>query len=238
MTRNPESIEQIGPSLVWLDSGPCVKICVAVGPLCVGCGRLLRELKFHKALPMTESEYLQFCKALFQDEPHDDLCSSAVTHATIGVAGEVCEVLSQLHDQGVTGDNIDSVHMMEELGDLEFYLAVLHDSLGILPEETHCFYSSPAHSMLNVTEIVGDMLDLLKRGRYYGNAQSKDSWVSVLLCLRQWMKFLYDTFEITRENAIAANVRKLRARYPDGFDNQDSVNRNKEAERKALEGNE
>jgi NTP pyrophosphatase (non-canonical NTP hydrolase) len=58
-----------------------------------------------------------------------------VFHGIIGIATESGELISALH-RSINGDSIDGVNVMEELGDLRWYDAILHDALDLDPHET------------------------------------------------------------------------------------------------------
>lgn len=54
-------------------------------------------------------------------------------HATIGILTESGEMMEALLKQA-QGDELDIVNMKEELGDTEFYLAMIYRALNTLPE--------------------------------------------------------------------------------------------------------
>ncbi len=53
-----------------------------------------------------------------------------VAHAVIGMATEAVELLEALRDAIVNNEPIDSVNLLEELGDLNWYHAIAVDALG------------------------------------------------------------------------------------------------------------
>jgi len=54
-----------------------------------------------------------------------------VMHAALGIAGEGGEVVDLIKKSVINGKPLDPVALMKELGDLEFYLTLLRDTLGL-----------------------------------------------------------------------------------------------------------
>jgi NTP pyrophosphatase (non-canonical NTP hydrolase) len=57
-------------------------------------------------------------------------------HATFGISGEAGELLDAVKKHIIYGKPLDRENVIEELGDLEFYLEDLRATLGITREET------------------------------------------------------------------------------------------------------
>lgn len=57
-------------------------------------------------------------------------------HAGLGLAGEVGELIDAIKKTVIYRQPIDRENVIEELGDLEFYMEVLRSKLGITREET------------------------------------------------------------------------------------------------------
>jgi len=80
--------------------------------------------------------------------------STHLLHMAVGVAGEAGELLDAVKKHAVYNKPIDRENVIEELGDLEFYMQGLRERLGITREEplTHNLeklnkrYSSGAYS--------------------------------------------------------------------------------------------
>lgn len=81
-------------------------------------------------------------------------------HMAVGVCGEAGELLDAVKKQVVYNKQIDRENVIEELGDLEFYMEGLRQSLGITREET----------------IQGNIVKLGKRYNQhkYSDAQAQD----------------------------------------------------------------
>lgn len=63
-----------------------------------------------------------------------------VLHMAVGVSGEAGELLDAIKKHVIYDKTIDRENVVEELGDLEFYMEGLRRGLGITREETlaHC----------------------------------------------------------------------------------------------------
>lgn len=57
-------------------------------------------------------------------------------HAAVGVSGEAGELLDAVKKHVIYNKPIDRENVVEELGDLEFYMEQLRQNLGITREET------------------------------------------------------------------------------------------------------
>lgn len=91
------------------------------------------------------------------------------------------------------------------------------------------------HAMLGLMSEVGEIADQLKRHLIY----SKD--LDLLNILEEdgdssWYKsLLLDAIGSSWEESWAKNIAKLRARFPQGFSEEKALNRDLDAERRALE---
>lgn len=57
-------------------------------------------------------------------------------HAAVGVSGEAGELLDAVKKTWAYGKPLDRDNVIEELGDLEFYMEALRQALGITRDET------------------------------------------------------------------------------------------------------
>lgn len=137
-----------------------------------------------------------------------------VIHMAVGIAGECIEA------QGFT----DQQNLLEELGDIEFYLA------GLLLELLHFDASyrndySPSTIRGPLDELVhcgGEVLDMVKKYVIYNKpfVEMEPKIVAALKDLRNALNTVYALHGISREDAINANINKLlkgkNARYSAG----------------------
>lgn len=75
----------------------------------------------------------QIIATLSPDKAHE-------LHMAVGISGESGELLDAIKKYVIYNKPLDIENVIEELGDLEFYMQGLRESLGITREETltHC----------------------------------------------------------------------------------------------------
>lgn len=59
-----------------------------------------------------------------------------LVHASMGISGEAGELLDAIKKHAIYDKDLDVPNVIEELGDLEFYMEQLRQRLGITREET------------------------------------------------------------------------------------------------------
>lgn len=64
-----------------------------------------------------------------------DQSALALMHAAIGISGEAGEVLDAIKKHWVYGKPLDRANVIEELGDIEFYMQALRAELGVSRDE-------------------------------------------------------------------------------------------------------
>lgn len=75
-------------------------------------------------------------------KPGDEILESLTTddchtlHMVVGISGEAGELLDAIKKQVIYRKPLDRANVIEELGDLEFYMEGLRQGLGITREET------------------------------------------------------------------------------------------------------
>ena len=71
--------------------------------------------------------YDQFVMQLFKA----DTASAMLNHAVMGVAGEAGELIDAIKKHTIYGKPLDRENIIEELGDLRFYIQAMQNVLGI-----------------------------------------------------------------------------------------------------------
>lgn len=71
----------------------------------------------------------------------------------------------------------------------------------------------------------GEVLEPLKKFLYHGHTLDKAKVSNELADVIWYVSALANTLEVDLGEALERNVEKLRARYPEGFSNADSINR-------------
>lgn len=86
---------------------------------------------------MNPSEYIR--SALRTESPYSFMetngVSPRVEHAVMGVVTEAGELIAAVKKSKIYGKPLDCVNLVEEAGDVMWYLAILADELGVSFEE-------------------------------------------------------------------------------------------------------
>jgi hypothetical protein len=149
-------------------------------------------------------------------------------HGATGVAGECGELgLAYVLTMG-TGALIDRKNLIEELGDLEFYIEMVRQNLGVSRDYIHAnfiaadLYRSPLASALGSNNTMlflainvagNDILDLAKKVAIYNKSHDGSAMMFALYILDELLDAVYERFDITRNDVLAANIAKLSVRY-------------------------
>lgn len=83
---------------------------------------------------MNKEQYIDFVDGLFKRDGFDRSLD-ATMHAAIGVASEAGELLDAIKKSWVYKKDLDYENIIEELGDIEFYLQALRSQLCIRRKE-------------------------------------------------------------------------------------------------------
>ena len=92
------------------------------------------------------------------------------------------------------------------------------------------------HAVLGLCSEVGELAGALKKHIIYGKALDEINILEENGDLDWYQAVLLHAIKRTASEAYERNIAKLRARYGDAFDPAKALNRNLDAERKALEG--
>lgn len=143
-------------------------------------------------------------------------------HAAIGISGEVAELIAAL-------DNLDRANLIEELGDIEFFLLLakmaISDATGFdwWSANLPCDYSRHPTALIISA---GNFLDFVKKIAIYGQdfLPHVDSLRLSLGGVEAALEGLYDYYYLDREEVIEEVCAKLEKRYPSGaFTKEDSI---------------
>ena len=152
-------------------------------------------------------------------------------HAVMGISGEADEIVSAINDE-------DDENLLEELGDIEFYLNKLRTLLE-LPEhnpvdenEIDEALKIQAHSREflegfkdGVNILAGRTLDLVKKATIYRKPLKRDEVAEELKDFDICLQVAYRALKIDREEVLRYNINKLGKRYKNGYSNQAAQDR-------------
>lgn len=148
-------------------------------------------------------------------------------HGATGVAGETTEILEAVLTHIYEDTPLDYENMVEELGDMEFYLEQVRQNLGIGRCKDYDNWAATDTLSYVTSRLVvsgGALLDLAKKVAIY----KKDRLdlitdFTIALANIEWaMAQIRRITGITYEQAIAGNIAKLGVRYA-GFKYTDNA---------------
>lgn len=87
---------------------------------------------------MTEGQYTEFVRGLESaaaKEFRPTVKESRLQHGILGLVTEAAELADALKKLQAYGKPIDETNIVEELGDLEFYLSLVRDAIGVSRDE-------------------------------------------------------------------------------------------------------
>jgi len=79
------------------------------------------------------------------------------------------------------------------------------------PKKAHCM-----HMAVGVSGEAGELLDAIKKWVFYGKPLDVENVIEELGDIEFYTQGLRNSLGITREQALAANIKKLNKRYPAG----------------------
>lgn len=153
-------------------------------------------------------------------------------HATIGIVGECGELAGGI-DYAVTNkEPLDRTNVIEELGDLEFYMENLRSILSIarndvLNCETVCWVA-PTVNQITVHMLIysTDLMDQIKKATIYRKELNREAVLANLSKIEWLVEHLRKHLGLTYEQCLQANIDKLAVRYKDfEYSNQQAQDR-------------
>lgn len=135
-----------------------------------------------------------------------------ILHMLIGVIGEVLElelaVITQDHE-------LTAAEVVEELGDIEFYLTGLCISFSIDPSTDASTNKIGTLAQLRIA--AEDLLTAIKRYIIYNQRDKYDNVRGALEYLRKCLRSYYTTHDIPQGEVLHKNIIKLRKRYGETY---------------------
>jgi hypothetical protein len=171
-------------------------------------------------------------ESLLSSIPSDQI---RALHGILGMTSELSELQGAL-------DKDDPINLVEELGDLMWYVAITCDSLGLQLHEM-----VPAGQLidpdLTTEEVVrtyliwnlAELTDQVKKQVYYRKPFDFDEAARHLQSIVAAVDTLLPD-DANMRIALHRNIDKLKARYPEGFTSANALERDLGSERQALSG--
>jgi len=144
-------------------------------------------------------------------------------HMATGISGEVGEVGEAIVDEDKI-DDVDEENMIEELGDIEFYLEGYRQGVNLSREDTinytHMTFSQYGKSMdgvifdyVRLTVAASQLLDATKKAAAYNKEINQANVVNALRDIELYLESIRQHFGIIHEETLRHNVAKLGKRY-------------------------
>lgn len=92
-------------------------------------------------------------------------------------------------------------------------------------DDENPFYLRLIHGTLGITGEAGEVADLVKKHIFHGHDLDKEHLAKELGDVCWYLAVTADVIGYDFETILKMNIEKLRARYPDGFSSERSINR-------------
>lgn len=95
------------------------------------------------------------------------------------------------------------------------------------PEDMECFPEMRLlQGLMGLCGESGEAMDMLKKAIFQGHELNKEHLAKELGDISWYLAVSADAIGYDLEKVFRMNIEKLKARYPDGFDPEKSINRN------------
>lgn len=171
---------------------------------------------------MNSNTYLKESARTASTQFHQQIVSPAMLKATLEEAIKAGHFVDAIKKSLFYGKTLDPEHPVQEVRDESAALDsgriekdILHAALGLYTE---------------AAEMLEGVLDAM-RGKEYDSVNALEECGDA-----EWyLAMFYRAINRTPEEAKAANIEKLRARYPDKFETTQAIERQLDSERQILE---
>lgn len=172
--------------------------------------------------------YVEFVKKVESTSWHQP--NERLLHAAMGLCTEVGELFELESEE----------HMVEEIGDVFWYLALAHDALGLDFDTSEIEYDFTdweprGETPLDTFTIYStELLDMVKKQVFYGREIDVKKAELTLFTLKMALCFGLESEGFKVADVLQANVNKLTTRYPEKFTEDAANNRDVKAEYAAM----
>lgn len=165
-------------------------------------------------------------------------------HAALGITSDMGELMECLANHQLGGNELDRTNFLEETGDSLWYANLMANSLNSNLPSLHiaAIEAFPANSSLGIAELQTwitisscRIADHIKAHVIYGKELAVQKIECELGLLAMNIEILAAAFHISLGQILHANIAKLSARYAGKYDASRALDRNKEAERDAIQ---
>jgi NTP pyrophosphatase (non-canonical NTP hydrolase) len=153
--------------------------------------------------------------------------ASNILHMKMGIITEAAEVVDILKKKHAYGKEIDTPHLKEELGDILWYAAnyckfMNMDFANVIDNISYepLYDRSTDFSMYELMELI------------VINATALD--INSIYDIIDLTLYAIEQVDATLDEVLTTNIRKLAARYPEGFSSYYALNRNLDNEKRII----
>ena len=182
---------------------------------------------------MTGREYQELA---LRTAPKNLNPTQMLLNGALGLAGESSEVVDEIREHLCHGHWLDRTHLTRELGDIFWYLAIASKALDVdldtifqtdVVKQSDDLDSTQQllNGALGLAVTSGEIIDLIKKHLFQGHVLNDIYIKSSLCCIYRYLCVSADALEIDVNTILQMNIDKLKARYPDGFEADRSINR-------------
>ena len=152
-------------------------------------------------------DFKEYVKLAMRTNIQDRGFKDNILNGLLGLFGESCEFMLA-----------DEYEQLDELSDLYWYTALLFHTTGFEPLVT----DKPTYNLMTN---IGLLSDHFKKHFFQGHSLD-DKWVQKLLSEIKFHLDVYATFiNSSPEEVMEYNINKLKKRFPEGFEVEKSINR-------------
>lgn len=189
---------------------------------------------------MSEITHPEMVKGLAKDGQAviDELTpvSAHLLHMAVGIAGEAGELCQAIYGHANI-NSIDKENIIEEFGDLEFYIEGLRQGLQLARNQTVPLDINFPNTAASDITVVSDnainlnieasiLLDFIKKSAFYVKPVKIEKVIESLTTINLLMLIMRDRFELTYEQTIEHNIAKLGERYAGhNYSNEQAIDR-------------
>jgi len=184
---------------------------------------------------MNWTEYLELSEKTLSQELHIGAKVQNTLHAIMGI----CTELEELLDNYISDESMDSANILEEIGDVMWYIAILHreyPSMVRLENTTvSVSHETPLNCVLDINKSSLKLLDVMKKKIFYNKNIDRITFDKLVLLVESDVNWLVGHYNLKMEDVCQVNIDKLKARYGDKFTSDKVINRDLDTEREILE---
>lgn len=189
---------------------------------------------------MKFAEYAPLARRTLKELPFE----RHLTHMAAGFTGEMGELIDAQKKVDIYGLAVDAANVLEEIGDICWYVINLCIELDVRPETFEELYAGLKQQLATRAKPASIMNDLLKlnavlarqgmflvedpnAARAQGQVLLDSMWTN--LAITAWM------YDLDLQDAFDVNIKKLAARYGEKYSDYAALNRDLQVERAILD---